>query len=146
MEYSHTQHGKIHLILYASALGSMLIGLLCIAEPVAVVITLGTGALFVPLAFCFKTLTVSDQGDHILIQFGPLPVFRKRIKYSDCSDIKVGRTTFLHGWGIHGFWGVGWTYNLWGYDCVKLKCAGVRFNLGTDDPQGLAEFLNSKCA
>jgi hypothetical protein len=41
--------------------------------------------------------------------------------------------------------GRGWTYNLWGFDCVRLTFKNGRtVRVGTDDPIGLAAFLQPK--
>ena len=48
------------------------------------------------------------------------------------------------GWGIHYFPGRGWTYNIWGFACVKLTLGRKIIRVGTDDADGLARFLGEK--
>ena len=60
---------------------------------------------------------------------------------------KVGRSRsrLLDGWGIHLCTRGGWVWNLWGYDCVDIdSTGGKKLRLGTDAPEGLAAFLQSK--
>ncbi len=146
MAYRHTQHGKLHLVLLSSALLCLTIGILTTEAPAAVGITLAVAILLVGLSFCFKTLTVQDDGDALLARFGPVGLFRKRFAYDQIRDPEPGRTNLLHGWGIHGFPGRWQACNLWGFDCVRFRYRGVRIYLGTDDPEGLAAFLQDRPA
>jgi hypothetical protein len=51
---------------------------------------------------------------------------------------------FAVGWGIHwNPWG-GWVWNIWGFDCVVLQLNRGMFRVGTDDPDGLVEFLRRR--
>ena len=57
------------------------------------------------------------------------------------------RSNVIDGWGIHWVPGRGWTYNLWGFDCVRLTLAGGRtIRVGTDDPRSLAQFVQTRIA
>ena len=40
--------------------------------------------------------------------------------------------------------GRGWTYNLSGFNCVKLSVGRKTVRIGTDDVQGLLAFLDGK--
>jgi hypothetical protein len=42
--------------------------------------------------------------------------------------------------------GRGWTYNLWGFDCVEFQYKGRPCRIGTDDVQGLTDWLRSTTA
>ena len=104
---------------------------------VAVAILLGLGP-------CFHSLTVADEGDHLAIRFGPLPLFQKGIRYDSIRPVRIGKTTLLDGWGLH--WSIlqrGWVWNVWGWDCVVIRHGGSTL-LGTNDPENLAAFLRSK--
>jgi hypothetical protein len=71
-------------------------------------------------------------------------LFRRRIPYDVILEVETGRTTFLEGWGIHWSpWG-GWVWNIWGYDCVLLRLKRGKLKIGTDDAEGLAEFVSSR--
>jgi hypothetical protein len=43
-------------------------------------------------------LTVADDGDRLAMCFGPLPLFKRRIRYDDIREIEIGRTTIVDGW------------------------------------------------
>jgi hypothetical protein len=100
--------------------------------------------IIVPLAFCFKTLTVQDERTHLALRYGPVPVFAKRLAYAEMTDVKRARSTFTDGWGIHWGPGRGWTYNLWGFDCVEIRLGDKLLRVGTDDADELAGFLQTK--
>ena len=103
------------------------------------------GGLMWLLALCFRQLTVRDEGEGLLICFGPLPLFRRRILYSNIETVERSRTTILDGWGIHPSPSGGVTWNLWGFDCVDVYFKkGRRLRIGTDDPQGLDSFLKQR--
>jgi hypothetical protein len=103
------------------------------------------GSLMLLVTAAFRYLTVRDEREHLLIQFGPLPLFHRRLAYSEIEHAVRSRTTFLDGWGIHMSPRGGWTWNLWGYDCVDVELSGGRkIHIGTDDPDGLATFLQSR--
>lgn len=144
MEYEKTQHGGFHYILLIAA-GAMLVGAWCVrAETAAVVMLVTTAVLFVPLSLMFAALTVRDEGPWLALRYGPLPVFRKRIRYADITSVEPGRTSFIDGWGIHYIPGRGTTYNLWGFECVKLTLGRKVIRIGSDDVDNLAAFLRGK--
>jgi len=91
-------------------------GLLVLAGPFLVM----AAAILALCGLAFGSLTIRDEGEYLAIRFGPLPVLCKRIRYADITGVETGRTKLIDGWGIHYMPGRGWTYNLWGYDCVKL--------------------------
>ncbi|MCO6456455.1 MAG: hypothetical protein J5I93_14250 [Pirellulaceae bacterium] len=103
------------------------------------------GMLMFVLAASFHHLTVKDRGELLEIRFGPLPLFRRTVRYADLGSVEIGRTLVLDGWGIH--WSVrgGWVWNLWGRTCVVVhfKNDGT-LRIGTDDARNLVEFLRSK--
>ena len=58
--------------------------------------------------------------------------------------MEPGRIAIIDGWGIHYIPGRGWTYNLWGFGCVKLTVRGKVVRVGTNDVENLARFLGEK--
>ena len=97
------------------------------------------------LSLCFRNLTVRDEGENLLISFGPIPLFHRRIPYNDVESVEQARSTVLDGWGIHLSPSGGWTWNIWGFDCVDVRLARRRkIRIGTDDPAGLSEFLKRR--
>ncbi len=144
MQYDHTQTAPLYLILVGVSI-AMLIGGWLFAEQVMQIILLSSGGLMFVLAQCFGRLTVSDEYDRIAICFGPLPLFRRCILYADIESVERSRTTILDGWGIHLSPSGGWTWNLWGFDCVDVIFKkGRKLRIGTDDPEGLESFLKQR--
>jgi hypothetical protein len=142
--YSHTQKAPLCLILYASALACFVL-VLMIGETAGIFIGGGVGLLIALLAPAFHHLTVEDQGDVLAIRFGPIPLFRRTVRYADAEKVEIGRTLLLDGWGIHYSVRGGWVWNLWGRDCVVVhfkNCETMR--IGTDDAENLGRFLKGK--
>lgn len=100
--------------------------------------------LFVLLGLMFAHLRVFDLGDSLSIQYGPLPLFGTSVKYADITSVAQGRSSLIDGWGIHWIPGRGWTFNLWGFDCVELELNGRLLRIGTDDPAELTRFLQGR--
>ncbi|MEI6085611.1 MAG: hypothetical protein WCS70_15100 [Verrucomicrobiota bacterium] len=144
MTYQHTQHAPLYRLLFVMALVFAVIGSgLAGVTPVGRVFTI-VALVIVALAFCFKTLTVQDERTHLAIRYGPVPVFAMRLAYAEMTAAKRARSTFIDGWGIHWVPGRGWTYNLWGRDCVEIRLGDKIVRVGTDDADELVRFLQSK--
>ncbi len=105
---------------------------------------LGIAAIFALCGLVFGSLTIRDEGDRLALRFGPLPVLRKTFRYADITGVEIGRTSVIDGWGIHFMPGRGWTYNLWGFACVKLTLGRKIIRVGTDDAEGLAKVIREK--
>lgn len=140
--YSHTQKAPLCLILYGCALVCFVLAW-SIGQPSGMYIAGGVSLLIALLSPAFHYLTVVDQGERLALRFGPMPLFRRTVRYADIEKVEVGRTLILDGWGIHMSIRGGWVWNLWGRDCVvvHLKNGGV-LRIGTDDAANLARFLN----
>lgn len=139
--YSHTQHSPLYWVILAPIV-FILAAIPAVAAEPAILIVLVVGALILFLAAAaFTNLTVTDGGDALLVQFGPLPLARKRIPYDDISDVRRARTRWIDGWGAHYIPWRGWTYNVWGFDCVEFQAAGRTIRIGTDDAEELTRFL-----
>ena len=144
MEYSHTQHGPLHYLLDGIA-GIFLVGAVVFRELAGLSIPLGCSACLVALfAISFRKLTVSDAGEHLSIQFGPLPLFRKSIAYKNITSVEPGTTALIDGWGVHYIPGRGETWNLWGRDCAVVHLDGRIIRVGTDDRENLVAFLQQR--
>jgi hypothetical protein len=142
MRYERTQRAPFYLVLVVPA-AAILAGAWFLPDP-ARIISIGSAGLLLLMASTFRELTVRDEGDELLVQFGPLPVFRRRVPYADIERVERSRSTLVDGWGIHWSRG-GWIWNLWGFDCVDVSLSGGRLlRVGTDDPAGLASFLNEQ--
>lgn len=146
MQYDHTQSAQLYLLLVVVGIG-MLVGAWLTPAEMMQIILASTGALMFVFALSFRQMTVSDEFDRLLISFGPLPMFRRRVLYSNITSVERSRTTVLDGWGIHLSPGGGWVWNLWGFDCVDVYFKkGRRLRIGTDDPEGLEAFLKGRVA
>jgi len=144
MQYDHTQNGGLHLLLHAASVIMLAGAWLSRGEPALCIILLATGASVLALAFAFHHLSIRDEVDCLAIRYGPLPLFRKRIRYEQITAVAADRSSFLDGWGIHYVPGRGWTYNLWGFDCVKLTLGRKVIRVGTDDVDNLVAFLRAR--
>ncbi len=144
MTYRHTQRAPMYrMVLTAAVL--MAAGAAYGGPPREVAIPLNFLAILLAvLAFAFRSLTVRDEGAHLAVRFGPLPFFRRRIPYARISEVKRARSSVIDGWGIHYVTGRGWTFNLWGFDCVELRVGSGLIRIGSDDADELARFLSEK--
>ncbi len=141
--YARTQKAPLCLVLYGSAPACFALGRMVGSAP-GNIIAVTAGLLIALLAPAFHRLTVEDQGDRLAIRFGPLPLFRKTMRYADIERVEVGRTLLLDGWGIHLSIRGGWVWNLWGRDCVVIHLRKGVLRIGTDDPENLATFLEGR--
>ena len=140
--YHHTQKGPWALVLGAVGASSIVVSLLIWEAQVTPILTVAGVAMLV-VAASFRQLTVADEGDSLLIAFGRLPLFSKRIRYADIQSVEVGRTLLLDGVGIHYSVRGGWVWNIWGRQCVVIHHTATTW-LGTDDAENLARFLQTK--
>jgi hypothetical protein len=145
VRYDHTQYGPLHLIV--AAVGVVL--LVGAAVPIVAVrfTFLVAGGLVFLLAASLRRLTVRGEDDRLRLEFGPLPLFRKSVPYAEIKQVKRGGRGDLDGWGVILSPDGGWTWSLWGHDCVVLRLTdGKRLTIGTDDADGLAAYLGRRLA
>lgn len=142
-EYSHTQEAPLFILLYGTALACLVLAWGVRNTP-GLYIAGGVALLVALVASAFHHLTVEDQGERLAIRFGPLPLFRRTVRYADIESVEVGRTLILDGWGIHMSIRGGWVWNIWGRACVVLHLKKGVLRIGTDDAEGLAEFLRRR--
>lgn len=144
-EYAHTQRSPLCWLLYGVAAMFLVLGWWMREIPPIAWLFPPIGMLMLVVAASFHHLSVVDLGDVLAIRFGPLPLFRKTVHYGDIVGAEVGRTLLIDGWGIHLSIRGGWVWNLWGRDCVVVRCQGGRtLRIGTDDAANLANFLVGK--
>jgi len=144
MPYNHTQSGGWHYVLFAFTIVILVGAWLARSEPPVVIVNLVIATILALCGLVFGSLTINDEGDYLVLRFGLLPLVRKRIRYADITGVEIGRTRVIDGWGIHYFPGRGWTYNVWGVDCVKLTLGRKIIRVGTDDADGLARVVREK--
>ena len=144
MEYSHTQQAPLHYFIYAVA--AVLIGLAWRdgGDSPAAVVAMIAAVVIVFFGLCFRTMTVSDEGQRLSVCYGPIPLFRTSITYADISRVEAGRSSLIDGWGIHYLPGRGWTYNLWGFGCAVVYLEKRLVRIGSDDVDSLVAFLTIK--
>lgn len=137
--YHHTQRGPSAL---ACSAITLVFFILIIFVPILAlrIVFVVSGVVTFMVGWSLAHLTVEDEGDQLALRFGPLPLFRKRIRYDDIIGAEKGRTTFMDGWGIHGN-----VWNVWGFDCVVLRLkSSTVLKVGTDDAEGLVVFLKER--
>ncbi len=145
--YSHTQKAPLCWIILGGALGFFaLAGVVDPANTAVVVCHLVTGVVAALVAASLHHLAIVDQGDSLRIRFGPVPLFRRTVRYAEIEKVEVGRTLLLEGWGIHySILRGGWVWNLWGRDCMVVYWKkGSVLRIGTDDAENLARFVEVK--
>jgi hypothetical protein len=144
--YSHTQRGIIKPILLAAAGITLAVAFVVLEEsPPARTAALAVACVLVGASFLFGSLTVRDEGDRLGVRFGPVPLFRRTIPYSEIARVERERSGLLAGWGIH-YTRKGWLWNIGGFDCVRVTTPRGSTLIGTDDPEGLVAFLKSRIA
>jgi hypothetical protein len=144
--YQHTQHGGLHRIFLLVSVALLAAAWLARSDREVMAITLVVSGIFLLTTFMFASLTIRDAGDWLAVRFGPLSVFRRRIRYADITAVEPDRTLLIDGLGIHRIPGRGRVYNLWGRDCVNLTLGSQTIRLGSDDVPNLVEFLKRRIA
>jgi hypothetical protein len=145
MDYEHTQKSPLGWILAVTGGLILIITWLISGDQIApVLISFTIAVILVFVSLCFGSLTVHDERDSLAISFGPLPIFRTRIEYSEITEVQIDRSNMLDGWGIHCFPGRGWTYNVWGFDCIRIQKGKKIIRVGTDDKEALFTFLKTR--
>jgi hypothetical protein len=143
--YDHTQRGHVFWFILIPALILSAVVSFQTNDESGKLGALLIVVLLVGLAFSFQSLRVVDEGAAIALRYGPIPLVRKRFAYSDIIVVERDRSSVIDGWGIHWVPGRGWTYNIWGLDCVRLTLTcGRTVRIGTDDPDGLERFLRER--
>lgn len=144
MTYEHTQRGALHHVLIGIA---VLLAILSSLAPQAFGPPSVWLFIIAPIALvslCFTQMTVRDEGEHLAIRYGIIPLFRGRIRYAAMKSVEPARSAFIDGWGIHYILGRGLIYNLWGKDCVRITTTRGVVRVGTDDVEGLVDFLENR--
>ncbi|MCP4119397.1 MAG: hypothetical protein GY737_29165 [Desulfobacteraceae bacterium] len=144
MGYEHTQRSWLGWILTAAGFCLMIIAMLFTDRTVAGATLFMVTLVLLFASLFFSTLTVRDAGDHLSLTFGPVPVFRAYIVYSEISGVDRARSSLLDGWGIHYIPWRGWTYNIWGFKCVRIRMAQGAVRVGTNDQDALVALLEKK--
>jgi hypothetical protein len=89
------------------------------------------------ILFFFSTLTVKVDKEFIRFSFG-VGLIRKKIALKDVTSFKAITNKRCWSWGIHGWPGKGWLYNVSGFSSVEITVkSGMKYYIGTDEPDKL---------
>ncbi|RKY19960.1 MAG: hypothetical protein DRQ55_09240 [Planctomycetota bacterium] len=104
------------------------------------------GAVSIARGMCLTRLRVRDAGDCLEVCFGPLPLWRRSVSYADIIRAKPKRLGWWELWfgGKDFRWGRGSEWRLAGPDIVELTLTDGRLRVGTNDQDGLLEFLEQR--
>jgi hypothetical protein len=144
LTYEHTQKAPWHLLLYAMAAGFLTFGWVLRGEPPVMIAFSSLGFLMCALGMSFRQLTVADEGNRLVVRFGPLPLFQRRIWYDDIRHVEKGRLNIIEGWGVQLSLRGGWVWSIWGLDCVVIRLERGTLRVGTDDAENLVRFLQQR--
>ena len=148
--YKHTQRGSLHWLLLLLATGFFALGIWAPMDDadriLARTFLWGAASLMLLFAFTVVTLTVSSDGHRLRLRYGPVPLLRKTIYIAEIENARAARSRWIDGFGIHYVPLRGWTYNLWGRDCVELTVGLQTIRVGSDEPQQLAAHLDRQIA
>jgi hypothetical protein len=144
MKYQHTQTAPLHFLLLAFSVWVGFVAWSLRSEPPLAVAIAGVAVLVGIVAMSFRRLTVEDQGEFLRIRFGPIPLFGTRVAYSSMTAVTLTKSSWIDGWGIHYLPWRGWTFNLWGFNCVVVHCGKRVIRIGSNDAANLANFLTTK--
>lgn len=137
--YKHTQKGW--LIVLFCVIAILLSALFGIQHTVWIPLTLVIVLVLVIILFASLTIIVDD--DYVRIKFGA-GLIRKKFKLDDIKSCSIVRNKWWYGWGIHLI-PRGWLFNIAGLDAVELVMKNERiYRIGTDEPQKLDAFIQSK--
>lgn len=136
--YQHKQTSPLFSLLIFFAGLLVVIAWSANQDPTAKLILMPVAVVFLLLAFCFFSLTTSVIGSHLQLRYGPIPLFGIRFDLSSIDQVVVDTTSIIDGWGIHYIPFRGWTYNLWGFRCVRIQMGNQTVRIGTNDAENLA--------
>jgi hypothetical protein len=90
----------------------------------------------------FGTMTVEVDREAMRVRFG-VGLIRKTVAMAEVVSVEVVSFPWYVGWGIR-LTPQGWLYRVAGTRGVRLTLVGgKKFNVGTDEPERLAEALRS---
>ncbi len=150
MSYHHTQRGELHWVLTLLGAGWFFAAWMARHHAGATFSLMFVAAVCFLLSLSLQTLTVRDEGEHLRIRFGPLPLFQRRIAYRDVTAVSVDR---LPGRRSVWRWLLARLPRCYGTSCVaadvcvRLSLAGQRVvRVGSDDAENLAAFVQRRIA
>lgn len=140
LAYCHTQIGWV-VLLSVGATICLILYLFLNSEDVWVLLFVALG--LATALVLFSSLTVQSDGEALLVRFG-LGLVKKKFMLSEIAGCRAVRNRWYYGWGVR-LTPHGWSFNVSGLDAVEIETKeGKRFRIGTDDPQGLTEFIDQQ--
>jgi transposase len=88
--YVHTQRAPLCLIVYGTAIARLVGAWRAHSERPIALVLVGSGLAMALLTAAFH-LTIVDEGDRLAIRFGPLPLFRRTVRYADIVKVEIDR-------------------------------------------------------
>jgi hypothetical protein len=89
----------------------------------------------------FAAMTVKVSAQKMKIQFG-LGAIRKEFPIKEIKSFRIVKHPWYYGWGIR-YSPRGWVFRVSGNSGIELQMkSGKLYQVGTDEPQKLAEALN----
>lgn len=141
MQYDHTQHGWIIVILLGTVIAYLWVIYLTTPFPLSIFL-LGAG-FFALLTLLFYRLRVRVNASGIWISYG-IGLINIRVQPDEIHACEIVNTPWYYGWGIR-YTPKGMLYNLQGSRAVRIdyKKEGSRKSLmiGTDEPEELQRAL-----
>ena len=137
-KYKHTQIGYFLITVYGSLI--LIIIPLYIFTDFKQQAMIGMFIMLIVLGiFAAMSVKVSDQ--KMKIQFG-LGAIRKEFLIRDIETFREVKHPWHYGWGIR-YTPRGWIFRVSGNSGIELQMkSGKLYQVGTDEPQKLAEALN----
>ena len=142
--YHHVQRSPMNVLLYLPALFAFVIAWQIRNDALPGIVVAVIGLILLLVAWSFQTLAVSEDHEHLNIRYGPLNLFGTRIAFRDITAVEKGKTSVIDGWRIHFIPFRGWTFNLWGFECVKISLDKKVIRVGTNDSENLARCLRER--
>lgn len=138
--YRHTQHDSLLPNAMIGIFVILMVAGVFVFKPLFVV-----APLVLLAGWMFRSLTIEIDAGKLRWRFGP-GIIHKSVSLAEITAVEIVRTNFFEGWGIH--WSrFGWLYNIAGFDAVAVTLrSGKQFALGTDDPDALAQIIQSNIA
>lgn len=139
--YRHTQIGTIQV--WASIAAIIIIALFIVYSGLDRFILVATIVFLGGAILLFGSLTVQISKTDLRILFGPFGIINRIVPLADIRAVKVVTTPWYYGWGIR------WTpegklYNIAGTEGVEVTLTdGIRFRIGTDEPNVLLRAITS---
>lgn len=130
MPYKHTQIGYVMII--STSLAALVA---LVFNQIILLLIVGT------VGILFSTLTVSVEGEYVRFWFGP-GFINMQLSLSDIESCQVAKSR-CWSWGIHGWPGKGWVFNVSGFQTVELKMRNDgKYYIGTDEPEALEKAIH----